>query len=191
MPLTRVAQAATLAGVHTLQRLQRRLALGLSWLAYASYYLGRKAFSVTKAKIATELGLHEGMLAAIDTGFLIGYACGQVPSGLAADRVGARTLIGGGMLVSAAACALFGPMHAGALLLACFALNGLAQATGWPGTTKVVADWTSAQERGAVMGWWSTCYQVGGMAATALATWLLAHYGWRAAFRAPAAWMAA
>jgi sugar phosphate permease len=28
------------------------------------------------------------------------------------------------------------------------------------------------------------------MAATALATWLLAHYGWRAAFHAPAAWMA-
>jgi sugar phosphate permease len=153
--------------------------------------VGRKAFSITKAKVAAELGVSEGMLAAIDTGFLAAYACGQVPSGLAADRVGARKLIGGGMLLSAAACALFGSMHSGALLLACFALNGLAQATGWPGTTKVVAEWTTREERGRVMGWWSTCYQVGGIAASALATWLLGHYGWRSAFWVPAAWLGA
>jgi sugar phosphate permease len=36
------------------------------------------------------------------------------------------------------------------------------------------------------MGLWSTCYQVGGIAATALATWLLATVDWRAAFWGPA-----
>ena len=72
-------------------RHQRSLALALSWLAYASYYLGRKGLSITKAKVAAELGLSEPMLAAIDTAFLSAYALGQVPSGLAADRIGARS----------------------------------------------------------------------------------------------------
>ena len=47
------------------------------------------------------------------------------------------------------------------------------------------------QLRGRVMGVWSTNYQVGGLAATAFATFLLVHHGWRAAFLVPAAWVAA
>ena len=43
------------------------------------------------------------------------------------------------------------------------------------------------EKRGRIMGLWSTCYQVGGIAATAFATWLLVHYGWRTAFLGPAA----
>src|SRR5205814_9819333 len=117
-------QAATLAPVDASPtksaRSARALALGLSWLAYASYYLGRKGFSVTKAAIAADLGVSEPMLAAIDTGFLVAYAAGQVPCGLVADRAGARRLLGLGMLVSAAACALFGAAGAGGALLACF-----------------------------------------------------------------------
>jgi sugar phosphate permease len=167
----------------------RTHALALSWLAYASYYLGRKGFSVVKASIAREQGLSAGTLALIDTAYLIAYACGQVPSGIAADRWGARRLIAFGMLVSAAACAGFGAATGAALLAVCFALNGLAQSTGWPGTTKIVAQWTSVEDRGRVMGVWSTCYQVGGIAATALATWLLGHFGWRAVFRVPALWL--
>ena len=164
----------------------RRIALVVSWLAYATYYLGRKAFSVAKASIAREHGLSAGTLAWIDSGYLAAYALGQVPSGIAADRHGARRLLACGMLLSAAACAGMGLAGGATVLGMCFALNGMAQATGWPGTTKVVAQWTTPHQRGRVMGVWSTCYQVGGIASTALATWLLAHYGWRAVFHVPA-----
>jgi sugar phosphate permease len=169
----------------------RRTAFALSWLAYASYYLGRKGLSVTKAALAAELGLGTPALAWIDTAFLATYALGQVPSGVAADRLGARRLVGLGLLGSAAACVLFGASSSASVFVVAFGLNGFAQATGWPGTTKVMAEHTTPSERGRVMGWWSTCYQVGGIAATALATFLLAHFGWRSAFAAPAAWLAA
>ncbi len=66
------------------------VAFAVTWLAYATYYLGRKGFSVTKARIVKELGLGEGMLATIDTGYLAAYAIGQFTSGLFGDRVGAR-----------------------------------------------------------------------------------------------------
>ncbi len=169
----------------------RLRALGLSWLAYASYYLGRKGFSVAKSALVRAGLLGETELAVIDTAFLSAYAVGQVPSGMLADRFGARRLVGLGLLASAAACAGFGAGHSAMLLMLAFACNGLAQSTGWPGTTRTVADHTELAERGRVMGLWSTCYQVGGVAATALAAWLLGHYGWRAVFQLPAAWMAA
>jgi sugar phosphate permease len=168
----------------------RSLVFGLTWLAYAAYYLGRKGFAVTKARIADEQGLSLRTLGQIDTGYLSAYAIGQLLSGLAGDRLGTRRLVGLGMLVSAAACLLFGTGSGAWVLGVAFALNGCAQATGWPGTVKAMAQWFRGPERGALMGLWTTNYQVGGLAATALATALLARWGWRAAFTVPAAVLA-
>lgn len=163
-------------------RRARWTAWSLSWVAYATYYLGRKAFGVVKRPLERELGLDVAALGAIDTAFLAAYTGGQFISGYAGDRFGARRLVGYGMLVSALACALFGHASGMFVLLACFVLNGLAQSTGWPGTTRAMAEWTEPSERGTVMGFWSTCYQVGGVAATFLAGEMAERYGWRSAF---------
>jgi len=166
---------------------ERRLALGVSWLSYATYYLGRKGFSALKKPLEHELGILPGALGAIDTAFLAAYTFGQFASGLAGDRFGARRLVGYGMLLSAVACLGFG-LSGGAIAFgAWFLLNGLAQSTGWPGNTRVVADWTSPESRGTAMGLWSTCYQVGGLVATVLAGQLAARFGWRSAMFVPAA----
>lgn len=167
------------------------LAYALTWLAYATYYLGRKGFSVTKSRISHELGLGAPALAAIETTYLVAYAAGQFLSGALADRVGARRLVGVGMLVSAAACAAFGHAGGAAAFFLAFAVNGLAQSTGWPGTNKAMSEWTTKATRGRVMGLWATCYQIGGIAATVVATYFLAHHGWRAAFYGPALIVAA
>ena len=164
----------------------RRRALALSWAAYATYYLGRKAFSAIKKPLQRELGLGSGALGGIDTAFLSAYAIGQFASGLAGDRIGSRRLVGYGMLASAGACAAFGWSNGFLAFAVCFFLNGLAQSTGWPGTTRVVAEWTPSATRGAVMGVWSTCYQVGGFVATWLAGFLAMRYGWRSALFVPA-----
>jgi OPA family glycerol-3-phosphate transporter-like MFS transporter len=169
----------------------RSRVFALSWLVYASYYLGRKGFSVVKSAVAREHGFDASDLAAVDTLYLLGYALGQLPCGIAADRFGPRRVLALGLLLSAAACAGFGLSHGLPAFVAWFGLNGLAQASGWPATTKLMAAGTRAEERGRIMGLWSTCYQVGGIAATALATWALAHVGWRAAFQLPAVWLLA
>ena len=161
-------------------------AFGATWLAYATYYLGRKGFSVSKSRVVKELGVGEGTLAAIDTGYLGAYAVGQFVSGLVGDRIGARRLVTFGMLFAAITCAGFGLASSGVAMLVAFTLNGLAQSTGWPGTTKGMAEWTSPARRGAVMGLWCTSYQVGGIVATWFCTLLLGHYGWRSAFLGPA-----
>jgi sugar phosphate permease len=171
-------------------RRQKLLLLGLTWLVYASFYLGRKNFSVTKARMASELGLSDRDLGSIDTAYLAAYALGQFSSGFLGDLLGPRRLLTLGLGTAALASATFGVVHPVTLLTACFAVNGLAQATGWPGCNKAIHAWTTPADRGAIMGLWSTCYQVGGLVATALATFLLKRAGYPAAFFVPAAWLA-
>ncbi|MBI2897381.1 MAG: MFS transporter [Deltaproteobacteria bacterium] len=172
------------------ERHGRRTVFALTWVSYASYYLCRKGFGVTKARIEHTLGISSGWLAAIDTVYLITYAAGQFGSGILGDRIGARRLLAIGMIGSALACLAFGSAQGAIVLMVAFAVNGLLQSTGWPGNTKVMADWYPPQERGTAMGVWSTCYQAGGLAATAVATALLGAFGWRWAFRGPAIWVA-
>jgi len=162
----------------------RYLAFGLTWLSYATYYFGRKGISVSKKTIASQLG--EGVLVGVDTVYLAAYAIGQAISGYWGDRIGAARLIGFGMLLSAGCCAAFGAGSLAVIFLIAFGVNGLAQSTGWPGNVKAMAEWTPPAERGAVMGIWATCYQAGGIAATAFAAIMLRQYGWRAAFWGPA-----
>jgi MFS transporter, OPA family, sugar phosphate sensor protein UhpC len=163
----------------------------LTWLAYATYYTGRKGFSVVKRALESDLGIGREALGTIDTAYLVAYAGGQFASGLIGDKIGARRLIGYGMLLSAMACAAFGAATEAMVFAILFFVNGAAQSTGWPGTTRAVAEWTTPTNRGTVMAFWATCYQVGGIVATAMAAWLLVHYGWRAAFYVPAVTLAA
>jgi sugar phosphate permease len=167
------------------------IAFAVTWLAYATYYLGRKGFSVSKARIAAELGLSMGNLANIETGYLATYAIGQFVNGTLGDRIGARHLVAFGMWGSALACLWFSHGTALALLMLAYALNGYFQSTGWAGTSKGMAEWTDPRVRGAVMGLWCTHYQLGGLAAGFICTYLLKHLGWRSSFQVPALGIAA
>jgi sugar phosphate permease len=172
------------------RRTDRPFAWGVTWIAYASYYLGRKGFSAAKKTLHDTLGIGESALGAIDTAYLAAYAIGLFASGYAGDRVGARRLIAVGLLGSAIACAGFGSMNGALGFGALFFDNGLAQSTGWPGTMRAMAEWTTPRNRGTVMAFWSTCYQVGGIAATAFAGYMIRARGWRFAFYGPARVMA-
>ena len=172
------------------RRRDRSFAWGVTWAAYASYYLGRKGFSAAKKTIRDTLGVSEGALGLIDTGYLAAYALGQFASGYLGDRVGARRLISAGLLASAVICAVFGSMNGALAFGVLFFINGLAQSTGWPGTTRAMAEWTTPENRGTVMAFWSTCYQVGGIVATAFAGYMIRAHGWRFAFYGPALVMA-
>ena len=158
-------------------------AFSITWLSYATYYLGRKGMSVAKTAIEEAFGARAFL--GVQTAYLATYALGQFVCGGIGDRIGARRLIGFGMLASAAACIAFGCSSLGVLFLVAMMINGLAQSSGWPGNIKAMAEWVPSAQRGRTMGLWSTCYQVGGIAASFVATRLLQAYGWRGAFIGP------
>jgi sugar phosphate permease len=168
-------------------------AFGLTWVSYASYYLTRKNFSVAKRSIELDLGVSRAQLGYIDTGYLAAYAVGQFICGYVADKTGARRVLAGGMIATAVCSVLFGVSSTFALFAILFGLNGIAQSSGWSANLKVMTAWFPPKARGAVMGFWSTCYQFGSLVANPIAGFFLTAsvIGWRLAFFAPAVWVAA
>lgn len=163
----------------------------MSWLSYFSYYFTRKNFSAVKSSI----GLAEVWLKWIDLAYLLGYCIGQFVAGALGDVVGARVMVTAGMLGTAAVTVVFTTADSlVASVIAVYvvgsALNGLFQATGWPGNGKLMTEWFPVGRRGEVMGYWGTCYQLGGLAASWLAGWLL-HWGWHAVYYGVASWVGA
>jgi OPA family sugar phosphate sensor protein UhpC-like MFS transporter len=62
-------------------------------------------------------------------------------------------------------------------LMSLMVINGFAQATGWPGNIGVLAKWSVHSERGRLMAWWGTCYQIGSILAKHFAAFMLALVG--------------
>jgi len=159
---------------------------GLTWLSYAAYYLTRKNFSIVKSRLHEELGVSISWLAAADTAYLSLYALGQFINGPLGDRFGAKRLLVFGMFGCALLSMVFGFATSALAFAHLFGLQGFFQSTGWSNNVKAITPWFGDGVRGRIMGFWSTNYQVGGLVASALAAFLLAHYGWRSAFFAPA-----
>lgn len=167
----------------------------ISWLSYFSYYFARKPFSATKSDLSSEFGLSKSDLNWIDSTYNLGYCLGMFLNGPIIDRIGPRRWVSLGMLVTAVLAVGFSLVDQiyGAVLglyMLVWGINGLVQSSGWPGNSKVMASWWGTEKRARVMGWWSTCYQAGGLAATWVASRFLLHSGWRAAYIGPAIWVA-
>ena len=157
-----------------------------TWLAYAGFYFCRRPFYTVKSTLGEERGWDASTLGTIGMVYLLAYAVGQFASGALGTRFGPRQVLLAGMALSIAASIGFGVSGSLAVFVALMALNGLAQATGWSTTVGTMAQWFPRPERGSVMGIWSTCYQLGPIAATALAAWMLVRGGYPASFFAGA-----
>lgn len=167
-------------------------AFAMTWISYASYYLTRKHFAVAKRSIELQFGIDRLALGSIDTAYNAAYTIGQFGWGVLADKVGARRVLGAGMLATAVCSILFGMSSTFAMFALFLGLNGIAQSSGWSANLKVMAAWFPKKKRGSVMGFWSTCYQFGSLVANPIAVFFLTltTLGWRLAFFAPSVWVA-
>lgn len=183
----------------------RRLSFGVTWIIYASFYLTRQSFSVAKDALEHAIGLTRQQLGSVDAAYLTTYSLGQFFFGPLVDRFGPRRILVGGLTLSALAAVGSGCSTAFAGFVAFAIMQGVAQATGWSATSKVMSSWFSLEERGRVLGWWCTHYTAGAAVASPFAGLLMDHFGkltsgaggvpqlvpfWPAAFWGPAAVLA-
>jgi OPA family glycerol-3-phosphate transporter-like MFS transporter len=161
---------------------------GVTWLAYAGFYLTRKAFSVAKNELKKPevLGLTKGQMAGMDGAYSAAYAAGQFLWGTLGDRYGTRRVILFGMMASIVTAALMGMVSTAFWMGTMFAVQGLWQASGWAPLGKNMGEFFSQRERGGVMGFWCTNYALGGFIASNIAGYAAKSYGWRYAFFVPA-----
>ena len=162
---------------------------GITWLAYAGFYLTRKSFSVAKIGMGSEsaMNLTVSQMAWIDGAFLVAYCIGQFICGICGDRYGTRKVVLTGLLGSVFAAVAMGASSSAFLLVLMFGLQGFFQSTGWAPLTKNISSFFSQRERGTVMGLWCTNYVAGGFVASIYAGYFGGLWGWRYAFFVPAA----
>ncbi len=153
-----------------------------TYLAYAGFYFCRRAFYVVKASLGEQLHLDAAALGQLGTAYLVAYTIGQFATAFLGARWGPRVMLLTGMAFSLGANLAFGFANNFWTLYVFMCVNGIAQSTGWAAAIGNLAFWTERQERGVVLGIWSTCYQLGGVLANAWAAFWLARQGFRGAF---------
>jgi MFS transporter, OPA family, sugar phosphate sensor protein UhpC len=168
-------------------RTWRHKVFASTYLCYAALYFARKPFSVVKSDLGDAVGFDAAALGLIGSVYLVAYAIGQFLAAGAGTRFGPRRVLLVGLAGSAIAHAGFGIANSISTFCVLMALNGLFQATGWANTVGTMGSWFRREERGTVMGFWATCYQVGGFTATPLAAWILGRYGYQYSFFAGSA----
>lgn len=158
------------------QRLWRWKVLISTYFAYAGFYLVRKVFSLCKTTLAKDYGFDYTSVADIWTAFLVAYMLGQFINGFIGRKWGPRVLLLGGLGLSMVFSIACGFANSYYTFLAFMMFNGLAQAAGWPGCVGGVAEWLRRRERGTIMGFWSTNYVIGNIAAKMVGGAILQHY---------------
>jgi len=165
------------------QQAWRRRVLISTYVGYIGYYLTRKVFTICKKPMADDFGWDLSSIAHIWTAFLVAYMVGQFLNGyFGRSKGGPRLILLAGLGISMACNIVFGMANSYATLMVFMIVNGLAQATGWPGSVGSVAQWIRSEERGFVMGVWSTSYQFGTIMIKYYGAYLLGMYGWRWSF---------
>lgn len=161
---------------------------GITWLAYAGFYLTRKSFSVAKIDLGKPevMGMSDADFAWVDGAYLAAYAVGQLMWGIAGDKFGARRVVLGGMLGSVIAALAMGASSFTVAFGVLFFIQGLCQSTGWAPLSKNLGNFFSRRERGVVMGLWCSNYAVGGLVASFFAGAVGDRLGWRYTFFLPA-----
>lgn len=164
----------------------------LTWLAYFGLYFCRKNFSVVMPVLSRDVGISKDELAIVITIYSIMYMLGQFVNGYLSDRVGPRIIVGVGLLLTVISNLILGWVGTLGAFIFLMGLNGYGQSSGWSGLLKNLTPWFKKEERGIMMSFWTTCYVIGGIAATAFATyWISDQYffsalGWKRAFIMPA-----
>ncbi|HTL36214.1 MAG TPA: MFS transporter [Kofleriaceae bacterium] len=165
MPLTRAVDPKPWAPSQKLRAWRTKVFIA-TWLSYVGFYFCRKPFSIAKDAIEVQNHYQPAVTVGnIMAAYLIAYAIGQFLASRVGTWLGPRLNLLIGMALSIAVTLLMGITLSPWLMAGLFAVNGLAQATGWSGNVATMANWFHKHERGKVMGLWATNFQVGSLSA--------------------------
>lgn len=148
--------------------------------------MARLNFSVVLPLISLELNFSKFSLGLIGGAYSISYALGQFIHGQLVERYGPRKILLFGLLLSALMNLLFGFVDYFVLFFVVWAVNGFAQAAGWPSVIKLVSS-SFSSGFGRVGGFFGSCFLVGNMVAWPIVGYIVSVFGWRMGFIVPAA----
>ena len=145
-------------------------------------YIDRQIFGLLKPELEKVFGWTETDYSRIVMAFTVCYAAGLLVYGRVIDRIGTRL----GYTISVAVWSTVAMLHAAVRSGLGFgfvrALLGLGESGNYPAGVKTVGEWFPAKERALAIGILDSGSNIGACVGPLLVPWLLAVYGWQAAF---------
>ncbi len=160
----------------------QRVALVMLVISGAINYVDRVALSIANPLIRQDLGLSVGEMGVLLSVFLWSYAFSQLPVGIMVDRIGARTLLGAGLLVWSVAQAASGLVTTMGQFVWTRVFLGIGESPQFPLGARVVRDWFNVRDRGKATGVFNCTSTLGPAIAPPLLTFVMLALDWRTMF---------
>lgn len=145
-------------------------------------YIDRQIFGLLKPKLEIIFSWTETDYSRIVMAFTACYAFGQLFYGRIIDKIGTKL----GYTISVAVWSIAAMLHAFVKSTVGFgvvrAILGLGESGNYPGGVKAAAEWFPKKERALAIGILDSGSNIGACVGPILVPWLLAVYGWQAAF---------
>ncbi|MDR3561856.1 MAG: MFS transporter [Negativicutes bacterium] len=142
----------------------------------------RASLSIAVPSIIKEFGIDTATMGVALSTFFWAYALGNAPGGNLADKYGTKRVLGWAAAIWSVFSALTGlATNAIHIMIARFGV-GIGEAASLPTSAKIIASNFPSHERGTAVAVAWTGIRIGNAATPILMAFLVANYGWRAAF---------
>jgi MFS family permease len=144
--------------------------------------IDRASLSTAAPNMMADLGLDAGMMGVALSAFFWFYLVMNIPAGGLADKYGAKLTLGWAAGFWSLCSALTGSAtHFVHILLARIGV-GVGEAASFPVNARIVTNSFPAQERGTVIGCYTSGLRLGFAVTPVLMAWLMSRWSWRVAF---------
>ncbi|MGF7189139.1 MFS family permease [Robbsia andropogonis] len=183
-PSAYASQSARNGGLPAPARIRRTQVIALTLLMISGIinYLDRGVLSVANSLIRDDMGLSLTQMGFLLSAFSWTYAIFQLPVGWLVDRIGARTLLGLGLIVWSLAQAAGGIVGTFGWFIVARIVLGIGEAPQFPSAARVVSDWFPLRARGKPTGIFNSASPLGSALAPLCLSVLLTSFHWRWAF---------
>lgn len=160
-------------------------------ILYLFFYFCKYNLSAATPGIQEEFGFNDKTFGWILTAFLLVYALGQFINGFLGDRYGPKRIliIGafGGIVVNVifafgGRIAGFAGLSALTVFIVLWSFNGYFSSMGWAPVCRILYNWFPENRWGTWMGWANFLCYFGAFLVFPIATFVIKHWGWQAAF---------
>ncbi len=144
-------QYESIEGKTTFDQYKWRALIGVTF-CYLFYYTGRQTLGFAVAGIQHDYGLSKYEIGWISATMLWCYAGGQFINGNLGDKLGGKTMMVAGAILSLASNWLFSFGHTFVFFLLAWGINGYFQSMGFAPGSRLLSNWWDNKHRGFVYG---------------------------------------
>ncbi|WP_216902759.1 MFS transporter [Nocardia alni] len=160
----------------------RWIVLLLCWAAFTVTSVDRAVWGPAALHAGKQLGVAVAGLGTFATAYYLGYVISNAGSGVLADRLGARWVLGGSLALSGLAMIGFGAVHTALFGIAMQAVIGLFAGADYAAGVSLISRWFQDEQRGLAMGVFMTATSLGVVIANAVVPSIVVGAGWRVAY---------